>query len=89
MRVVLPFDPETFARTSVDPAGGAWPDAYQRLVAEASPVDVESRSADPDDDRVYHQHNTTMVDRALEWPEPTNGYGRWSSGPPPTRATRR
>jgi len=62
--VVLPFDVETFAQTSVNSAGGSWPGDYRRLVADSADsarVQVETLSADRNDDRVYHQHNSAML----------------------------
>jgi hypothetical protein len=46
LRVVLPCEPEAFARQSVDPAGSDWRGRFADALAAASAIDVVSTAAD-------------------------------------------
>jgi hypothetical protein len=66
-RVILPFDPEQFLRTSVEDRPGDWASLYKRIIKEVCSsgdlVDLKF-SVGQDDD--YRLTNLAILDEALE-----------------------
>src|SRR5690349_10862116 len=60
VHVVLPFDSDTFRRTSVAPRGQVWADHYNRIL-ESPGVQVTCGELDPADDQTYRKHNAVLL----------------------------
>ena len=65
LRLSLPFDAKTFARESVDFAGGAWPTRFAALVAHAPPqLAPEALGPLPEGVDPYERTNVWMLSQA-------------------------
>jgi hypothetical protein len=62
--VVLPFEPETFCKTSVADRGAGWAQRFERLLAELPAERLLVGDGDPDDDDVYLRANAHILDAA-------------------------
>ena len=69
VRVLLPFDIETFKRTSVTARGRRWEIIYDRLIAELGHR-VQIAPLDPDSAESFRVHNGAMLDFAMELADP-------------------
>jgi hypothetical protein len=69
IRILLPFDAETFKRTSVTPRGRRWEVRYDRLLADLGGR-VQVADLDPDADESFYEHNSAMLDYAVELARP-------------------
>jgi hypothetical protein len=65
VRVVLPFDVDTFRRTSVQERGPFWCARYDDLIASLKPCELEI-IGDVEDDTVYYRTNTRLLARAAQ-----------------------
>ncbi|WP_322750049.1 MULTISPECIES: hypothetical protein [unclassified Frankia] len=65
VRVVLPFDVDTFRRTSVENRGPLWCARYDGLIASLKPCELEVLG-EVEDDEVYHRTNTRLLARAAQ-----------------------
>ena len=64
LEVVLPFDIDTFRRTSVATRGEVWTDHYNRIL-ESDGVQVNCRELDPADEHSYRKHNLVLLDEGM------------------------
>jgi hypothetical protein len=69
LKVLLPFDADTFRKTSVEPAGQPWIGDYQRIMTTAG-VTVADAGLDAADPDVYHKHNVALLDHAAALARP-------------------
>jgi hypothetical protein len=66
-RVILPFDPEQFLRTSVEDRPGDWGSLYKRIIEEVrSTDDLVNLEFTVDQDNDYRLTNLAILDEALE-----------------------
>ncbi|WP_239331842.1 hypothetical protein [Frankia sp. CiP3] len=65
VRVVLPFDVDTFRRTSVHGRGSFWCARYDQLIGSLKPCELEILG-EVEDDTVYHRTNTRLLARAVQ-----------------------
>ncbi len=66
-RIVLPFDIDTFRRTSVTDRGGDWEKRYDRILAEVQESGhLEIGDYAPDDEDGYFAANHDILDNAEE-----------------------
>lgn len=61
LNVVLPFLPEDFIRTSVEPGGPGWVDRFHRCVARAAEVVIASETHALGDERQYQYASLLMM----------------------------
>lgn len=64
-RIVLPYDPATFRRHSVDDRPGAWGELFDRTIAEAHERgDLRVLDLSPDDPASFERTNLAIVEEA-------------------------
>lgn len=63
LEITLPFDVETFCKTSVKPAGEPWTSHYDRITTTAG-VNIDDVGLDPADADVYRKHTVALLDKA-------------------------
>jgi hypothetical protein len=63
LQTALPFDVQTFRKTSVEPAGEPWTGHYDRITTTAS-VKIEDAGLDPADADAYRKHTVGLLDKA-------------------------
>jgi hypothetical protein len=61
LNVVLPFEQDTFRRTSVATRGGVWTEHYIQIL-ESPRVQVKCGELDPADEHSYREHNLVLLD---------------------------
>jgi hypothetical protein len=78
LKVLLPFDAETFRKSSVEPAGQPWIGDYDRIITttgkykgtDKDRVTVADGRLEPADADVYHKHNSALLDHAAALARP-------------------
>ncbi|MCU1575277.1 MAG: hypothetical protein JWO93_3359 [Micrococcaceae bacterium] len=61
VRFVMPFDVETFQKSSVEGRGQRWTARYQRLLQTVGSNRITEGSLDPDDKDSYPRHNAHLI----------------------------
>jgi hypothetical protein len=64
LQVVLPFEKDTFRRTSVATRGEVWTDHYGQIL-ESHSVQLKCGELDPADENSYRQHNLVLLDEGM------------------------
>lgn len=63
LEITLPFDVDTFRKTSVEPAGEPWTGHYERITTTAN-VKIENVGLNPADADLYRKHTVALLDKA-------------------------
>ncbi len=66
LQITLPFDVETFCRTSVKPAGEPWTSHYDRITTTAG-VNIDDGGLDPADADVYRNTRSLLAKAESLW----------------------